>query len=238
MFLQDYYQQIVSLKKLDVLQLDFGQKPYTPELIDEYFETRDQRKASKTSSKKMIGSITAEYFRSKIEECLQQYPDYKVSENNVYVKGCHIEFDFLILKSDALKQGGVPVYKADDVVAVLECKSNGIYHEYYRGKDDQKQKDTYDLKNFVDAYLKLLKENKQIKMGYMSLSENAPQCIIGKSNFIYGMLLYVHDKFKEKELSYNGKWYYYISRCHFTAKKKDIYSSDQQWTEFISNLIP
>ena len=111
--------------------------------------------------------ITAEYFRSKIEECLQQYPDYKVSENNVYVKGCHIEFDFLILKSDALKQGGVPVYKADDVVAVLECKSNGIYHEYYRGKDDQTQKDTYDLKNFVDAYLKLLKENKQIKMGYI-----------------------------------------------------------------------
>lgn len=244
-FLQGYYKQIVSLKELDVLQLDFGQKPCTPELIDEYFETRDQRKSSKTISKKMIGSITAEYFRSKIEEALQhlqQYPDYKVdykvSENNVYVKGCHIEFDFLILKSDALKQGGFPVYKADDVVAVLECKSNGIYHEYYRGKDDQTQKDTYDLKNFVDAYLKLLKENKQIKMGYMSLSENAPRSIIGKSNFIYGMLLYVHDKFKEKELSYDGKWYYYISRCHFPAKKKDIYSSDQQWTKFISNLIP
>ena len=65
-FLQGYYQQIVSLKKLDVLQLDFGQKPCTPELIDEYFETRDQRKSSKTISKKMIGSITAEYFRSKI----------------------------------------------------------------------------------------------------------------------------------------------------------------------------
>lgn len=237
-FLYEYYQRIASLVKLNVLSLNFEQTPSTPELVDTYFETRDNQKSSSTNSyKKMIGSITAEYFRYQIAKILEQHPEYKISDNNVYVEDCHIEFDFLILKADAVKQEGMPVYRVNDVVAVLECKSNGVYTEYHRDKISAEQYDVYDLKNFVNAYFKLLHRNEHIKIGYMSMSENSPKSVIGKSNFIYGMLLYMSDRFNNFGLTYNEKWYHYIARCHFPANRKDLYSSDQQWQDFVLNLI-
>lgn len=55
---------------------------------------------------KITGSIVAEVFRKNIEYILKKNymtNQYKISENNVYVKGCNTEFDFLILKKMPLK---------------------------------------------------------------------------------------------------------------------------------------
>ena len=107
----------------------------TNELIalNMYDNKNDNLYRKQKRGSKVIGAMVAELFRKNIDYILKKNKlddKYKVSENNVYVKGCHIEFDFLILKKSAKKVSvedannmeiiyELPIYDQMDVVAVL-----------------------------------------------------------------------------------------------------------------------
>lgn len=171
-----------------------------------------------------------------------------MSENNVYVKGCNVEFDFLILKKTAKKsrcklvknQGvsiEIPIYNATDVIAVLESKTYGLY-TLYKGRTGDKENEIKknDLYRFVTAYKdKLVNLNSKIKIGYMCLAEQRPN--EGKSNFIEKTLYFFEDYFEQKYEDNNKCWYTYFSKCHFANKTPDVYASDDMWEKFIVNLV-
>ena len=147
---------------------------------------------------KIIGAITAEVFRKNIEYVLKKNmlsDMYKVSDNNVYVKDCYIEFDFLILNKGAKKilnhhvyDSGItmelPMYDIDDVIAVLESKTYGIYSLYKgRTENTKNEMEKNKLYRFVSAYKDTLHGmKKNIKIGYMCMAEQRPNT--GNSNFI------------------------------------------------------
>lgn len=238
-FLNGYYEKIAKLINLGVLCFTVtdnqSETEVTSKHLDEYFHNPDSYKNKITGMKKLSGVIAAEYFREQIDRILKNYPDYKISNNNVYVEGCHIEFDFLILKANAEMLEGLPVYKKDDVVAVLECKTNGVYTLF----NDPAQIEKFDLERFANAYINELKgPQRGIKLGYMTMSENCPLSESASSNFIRGTVNYMTEKFGEGWDSSDRKWNCFFARCHYTAKRRrDIYMSDSQWEDFVLSLI-
>ncbi len=209
----------------------------------------DEVKDRKSKGTKITGAIVAEVFRKNIEYILKKNnleDIYKVSENNVYVKGCSTEFDFLILKKDAQKVESnnndnninfeLPIYDWADVIAVLESKTYGIY-SLYNGRtentNDEIQKN--DLYKFVSEYEKLRKKNNNIKIGYMCLVEQRPNK--GKSNFIEKTIYFFEDYFGKDYGDPDKSWYIYFSKCHFSNKTPDRYASDDAWEKFVMNLV-
>lgn len=77
-----------------------------------------------TKSKKAKGAAAAELLKREIEKLLKDEP-YKVSAQNSYIKGSSFEYDLLIVKKSAKPYLGL-IYEPEDVIAVLECKSNGL----------------------------------------------------------------------------------------------------------------
>ena len=131
--LRSYYEKAAALVNLgiyDIVPMGSSWKD-----VCDYYENTQQKARSGESTKKLVGAVTAEVFRQKIVQVLKDYPEYVISENNVYVEGCHLEFDFLILQRGAEKLMGLPVYRNEDAVAVLECKANGLYTLYKQGAD-------------------------------------------------------------------------------------------------------
>lgn len=200
---------------------------------------------------KITGTIVAEVFRKNIEYVLKKNNMtnmYKVSENNVYVKGCNIEFDFLILKKSAAKIISnhifdsnitieLPIYDINDVVAVLESKTYGIY-SLYKGRTENtvNEMKKNDLFRFASAYKNTLHGmEKNIKIGYMCLVEQRPNS--GKSNFIEKTIYFFEDYFGQNYTQTDKVWYTYFSKCHFTSKTSDIYATDYIWEEFVMNLV-
>ena len=202
---------------------------------------------------KATGAIVAEVFRKNIEYVLQKNHlenDYKVSENNVYIAGCHIEFDFLILKKSAKRieafplkdydsniKFELPIYNAEDVVAVLESKTYGIY-SLYKGRDGdtETQLQKNDLYRFVTAYNDILKRsNPEIKIGYMCLAEQRPNQ--GVSNFIEKTIYFFEDFFGNKYADNTKNWHVYYAKCQYTSKTADVYASDDDWEKFVINLV-
>ena len=209
---------------------------------DDVSDNRDMKKG-----KKVTGAIIAELFRKNIEIVLKQKYEgrYKVSENNVYVKGCHIEFDFLILRQDAKKEVitqndisyELPVYDSEDVVAVLESKTYGIYTLYDR---DKKIFENNNLYKFVSAYKDDLHGiDKKIKLGYMCLAEQRP--INGKSNFIKKTIYFFEDYFNKQYSDSERLWNVYFAKCHYAINnydEYDVYAEEKQWERFVDSLLP
>ena len=189
----------------------------------------------KLSSSKLIGVIVAEVFKEQFTMVLEKYgfdKQYKISENNVYIVGCPIEFDFLVLKKSAEKIENLPVYSLSDVIAVLESKTYGVYNLYKRGSDDLEK---FDLYRFVKSYFTLDGPQNNIRLGYMCLSEQRPNN--GNSNFIMKTLQFFEDIFKQYKYDISSCCYTYFSRCHFASKKEDYYSTDLDWERFVLNLV-
>lgn len=79
-------------------------------------------------SNKISGAVSSTIIIKYIQDVLDKNnKDYKVSEPNVYILGCHVEIDALILKKDAESIMGTGIYHPDDVVSILEFKCSGIY---------------------------------------------------------------------------------------------------------------
>lgn len=209
-------------------------------------------KNKKKNGAKITGAIVAEVFRKNIEYVLEKYEladRYKISENNVYVKGCNAEFDFLILKKEAKRINSeniqdhninieLPIYDAMDVVAVLESKTYGIY-TLYRGRTGDKENEIKksNLYRFVSAYKNtLLNLNSEIKIGYMCLVEQRPNK--GVSNFIEKTLYFFEDYFDQKYEDVSKVWYTYFSKCQFVSENTpDVYATNEAWEKFIVNLV-
>ena len=234
----DYYEKVAQLVDLGIFDLEVGNvEKINADIIDKFYENEStEKRTGKRNIKKFSGAVTAEYFRSKIEEILSRYPKYKISDNNVYIKEYPMEFDFLILKSDAQKINGLPVYEADKVVAILESKKNGVYKAYNEEKRNEFKE--FDLDPLAEAYFKLQGPAKNIRLGYMTMSENRPKKEDGKSDLIRGTWLYFQDKFLNQGILMDDFCFFFSARCHFPSKEKDIYMSDYQWEKFVLDLIP
>lgn len=229
-FAERYYQKLVQFVKMGVF--DFGvlalsQERITAEMLNRYYNNPgafERRRCGKTHSK-LSGVIAAEHFRQEIEMILRKYnAPYKISENNAYIQGCHIEFDFLLLKQDAEPLLSVPVYRVCDVAAILECKTNGIY-EYKKSS----------LERLFQAYFEDLDGiRNRIKIGYMTMSENSPANEAGESNFIRHTLMDFQSRFG----NHDDLWGCFFARCHYTAQKPDRFMSDAQWEQYVRSLLP
>lgn len=229
-FVGRYYNKLVQLVKLGVL--NFGVSVLSPEQItaealNGYYD--DSRRFGKhpcdKTHSKLSGVIAAEHFRQEMEMVLRKHnAPYKLSQNNAYIQGCHIEFDFLLLKQDAEPMLDVPVYRLCDVVAILECKTNGVYA--YKESS---------LERMFRAYFEDLDGiRNQIRIGYMTMSENCPKNEAGNSNFIRHTIEDFESRFEHRD----DLWNCYFARCHYDAKKPDCFMSDAQWEQFVLSMLP
>ncbi len=79
-------------------------------------------------SNKISGAASSTVIIKYIQDVLDKNKlEYKVSEPNVYILGCHVEIDALILKKYAESIMVTGIYYPDDVVSILEFKCSGIY---------------------------------------------------------------------------------------------------------------
>lgn len=212
-------------------------------ILDKLGLDDSQNKSNKKIGAKGIGAIIAELFRKNIEVVLKRkYSNsYKISENNVYVKGCHIEFDFLILKGDAKKETithneitfEIPVYNLKDVIAVIESKTYGIYSLYDRNKRNFEKNDLF---KFVNAYKNDLNgmDNK-IKIGYMSLAEQRPNK--GVSNFIEKTIYFFEDYFGKEYYEEERLWNVYYAKCRYANNTSDVFADESEWEKFVDSLV-
>lgn len=220
--------------------------------------TNETSEKSKKNAK-IIGSMVAELFKERISYILHKNNlgnIYKISENNVYVEGCHIEFDFLILKKSAKKLTihdksnneivyELPIYNPSDVIAVLESKTYGIY-TLYKGRDTNaninEELKKHSLYLFVNAYTTLLNYNNNIKLGYICLTEQRPKN--GVSNFIQKTIYFFEDYFKQvgnnlkdTNIQTAESWFVYFAKCQFSSKQPSLYSNENELENFVLNLV-
>lgn len=223
------------------------------------FNVEEENVQRKKTGSKIIGAMVAEIFRKRIDFilCKNNLSNrYKISENNVYVKGCHIEFDFLLLKKDAKKlivsdddniEYELPIYDPKDVVAVLESKTYGIY-SLYKGREEEYTVHTEIQRNslfqFVNAYNDLLYYNPNIKLGYMCIAEQRPKTE-GGSNFIERTIYFFEDYFNvyennstDETIEDTKSWFVYYAKCNINAKTaKPVFAEEGQFEKFVLNLL-
>lgn len=220
------------------------------------FLTNQKQETKKGAQNKVTGAIVAEIFKKNIEATLEKLNinDLKVSENNVYIEGYGIEFDFLILKKDAKKkvlsisgseenqlQLHLPIYRIEDVIAILESKTFGVYtlykrHDPKKALDRKKELEKHDLYKLVSTYKNILEKNKNIKLGYMCLAEQRPKSDTAVSNFIKKTVYFFEDYFEQKWYDSKRTWNIYYAKCHYEGKTEDKYATDQTWENFIKRV--
>lgn len=99
-----------------------------------------------------------------VEELDNQFGagSYVVSLPNSYILGSKYEYDLLVMKGDA-KVLELRFFLPTDVLAIVECKTGGLYNV---------RADVERVSKSVNAGLKL---NPSIRFGYISLWENFPK---------------------------------------------------------------
>ena len=217
------------------------------EEISKVIEDEDDNGRKRKGNKKIIGAITAGVFKNKFNEVLENQRlnnEIYVSENNVFIKGCDVEFDFLVLKKNAKKIRELPLYHVDDVVAILESKTYGVYSTYQPDGDElQNEKKTTQLEHFnlyrlVEAYDALFVKNNRMTLGYMTLSEKIPVNDNAKSNFIRYTERFFKDAFSHFKNIQNAEYFTYYSKAFIDSKKIDsLFSSDEDWVNFVMGVV-
>ena len=120
------------------------------------------------SYKKLNGAIAAEIIKHNIKTILESHNlPYKITENNVYIEGCFTEWDLIIVKKNAINLDGLPIYRLDDVVVVVECKAFGLFF-------NSKNKNYNPLEKFLSSYKMLQANNENLRPIYITLSEQFP----------------------------------------------------------------
>ena len=168
------------------------------------------------ASKKMRGAVTAELFRAEIERYLVNHKEpYKVSGVNSYIAGADFEYDLLVVKKDAEPFCNL-IYRPEDVVAVVESKTNGIYDV---------QNDTDNIAKVANRAKEL---NPSITFGYITLSEVVPVRQMSKD--VWGQ---TQESLDQKV--HGAKVIYAVT----LRKGKMIWDkgSDEEFTEFVEYLI-
>lgn len=68
----DYYEKVAQLVDLGIFDLEVGNvEKINADIIDKFYENEStEKRTGKRNIKKFSGAVTAEYFRSKIEEIL------------------------------------------------------------------------------------------------------------------------------------------------------------------------
>ena len=246
--LNSYYQSLAEY--INLLQSDPQSKPITNEEIRNYYEYPEDYKknpdahpwAKPLAGKgkgKLFGAICAAAFHDAIKQMLPK--GYSITDNNVYIQGCFTEFDFLIVKDSATKLKGLPIYAIDDVAAILECKANGVYTRYKKNSENkQSEYERHNLYRLVEAYYDLDCPKRNIRLGYMTLSEYSSGTDGGSSDFIGATEDFFSDALERAALSEDDKLFHtFFARRHYTSRKKtDTFMTDDQWKEFVNALLP
>lgn len=151
--------------------------PINDRIIDDILMARSEIESEKQicskdeflkgSFNKKIGNLTAMTFRRYISNILNYHGlNFKVSNSNAFIRGCPIEWDLIILKSNAEDINNTNVFDVHDVVAVLEFKTSGLTIQQYKDMDASFINQFNYLNYFKKEY------NISIPFGYISLSES------------------------------------------------------------------
>lgn len=245
--LNSYYQSLADY--INLLQIKSQSEHINAEDISMYYEYPNDFKKKldflpwikplKESGKgKLFGAICAAAFQKAVKQILPA--GYGITDNNVYIQGSFTEFDFLIVKASAKMLNGLPIYEKKDVVAILECKANGVYTRYNRfSANKQYEYERHNLHRLIDAYYHLDCPKQDIRLGYMTLSEYSSGVDGGPSDFIGATEDFFSDALEKSSLSEDDKLIHtFFARRHYTSKKPDTFMDDNQWKEFVFALLP
>lgn len=171
-------------------------------------------------SNKISGAVSSTIIIKYIQDVLdKKNKDYKVSEPNVYILGCHVEIDALILKKDAESIMGTGIYHPDDVVSILEFKCSGIYSS---------------SNNPFKYFIETCKSYKtQIKSAaYITITEFLPKK--EKSiDFYEKTKKFFDDLFKLPNFNFKM---FCVMRNH--DAQDILFNNGYDWEEFVLSLLP
>lgn len=121
----------------------------------------------KGSFNKLVGNLTTMTLRKYISNIINYHGlNYKVSNSNAFVKGCPIEWDLIILKSNAEDINNTNVFDINDCECLLEFKTSGLMPNQYENIDK-----TFKTQfNHLYALRKTAKKN--IPFGYITFAES------------------------------------------------------------------
>lgn len=119
-------------------------------------------KGSIEDAKKLRGAIATNLLKQEMERYLKANNEpFKVSSENSYIAGSKYEYDLLLVKENTEPFMGL-VYCPDDVIAIIESKSNGLFDT---------EADTNHIAKAVNRAREI---NPDIRFGYITISENVP----------------------------------------------------------------
>lgn len=195
--------------------------------IEELEELVNQYDGTLSGAKKLKGAVTTELIKQQIVEYfMSNGKNYKVSNVNSYIAGSKWEYDLLIVKDDSEPFLG-QVYRPEDVIAIIECKANGLYNL------------KSDPKTIINAANCAIELNENIKFGYITMSENVPVNEYKKD----GSATVKQWDITQKLLGENikGKTIIYAVTLYRGKKgnKLKIYEegSDEEFIDFVNYLI-
>ena len=145
---------------------------------------------------KYVGAFTVEMIR----EALQKH-GFPVSARDVFIRGIPIEFDLLVPREGTSCLDGI-LYEPEDVIAVLEIKSSGVFD--------------YDSKNRIEKCFKEVRnKNQNIFCAYVTLSERQS---FHEKNFVendWAYPLFWWRPLKGKDpYKKTGAWHELLSKLH------------------------
>ncbi len=173
-------------------------------------------------SKKLHGALAAELLRQELGRYLEEHKKpIKVSQVNAYITGSKYEYDLLLVKDTAESYMGL-VYRPEDVIAIIESKALGLFDV---------DKDTDSIAKAVNHALNL---NRDIRFGYITLSENVP----AKEYNAKGNPTVKHWDLTKKYLSekIEGECSIYAVTLY---QGKNLYDegNESEFEEFVENII-
>lgn len=131
-------------------------------VLEKYYNNINVNKKNKG---KLKGALVANLIKKYIEDTILSFElPYKVSENNVYIKGYAVECDLLIVKQDSEPIFEAPlIYRAEDVKAIIESKATGIFIDKKNPKNP--------FLNELSMVENLINKGFLVNFGYISLAE-------------------------------------------------------------------
>lgn len=177
------------------------------------------------SGNKINGAITAQIFSENISDTLIKLGVdnlFKISENNVYILGCDCEFDFLLLKKEAKKIMNFPIYKLEDVVAIVESKTSGVFSV-------KKDGEISDLKKLVSSFNEFNKVKSDISLGYMTMAEHIP---VKNSS-----LNFWEETKRYLETNVEGNWVAYAASLYTSSVENPVeMATDEEFVAYVKYL--
>lgn len=174
-------------------------------------------------AKKLRGLIAVELLKRVLDEYIKSNGlPYKTSMENSYIAGSNYEYDLLVLSEKAEPHFGF-VYMPEDVIAILESKTRGLYNV---------ETNTDNIAKAVNCAMAI---NPDIRFGYITITENVPKNDHNKST---GKPTVKHWELTKKYLDekIKGDVAEFAVTLH-TGKKLCDEGSDEELDLFIKFLL-